>query len=986
MKHRDIRQRGLTLAAAIALIAVCGAAALLAFGPTSAALEALRQPAVLVKLVFPEDGDLLPLHASLWVRGETIGRARVVEMTLVVNGQTWGTTSLTPFERSSSWAWTPSGEGRHELSIVARDETGRTHATPTTTVYATAAADVRFPYEHTVGDGDSLASLSETFGSSAEEILDANPALSPGSPLAPGALVTIPIHPGGLSPALPEGGQAAPPVGPLPDAPPSLPPQSDGTAFGDVVAALGSLPIPPGFTIQNGALVPSQPVDKLYLYLAVGDDDWERIPKDAHAYLSPAFGAFDLKPYLDFAALDSLPEPVLLKAEAWGWAGDSLVHLGSYSGLYGAGQLHWPYGATDLQVYSHQSLGKKYYATKAAVSGDASSWQLQFRWSSQTPNVTAAAWQISEKPFPNNLSLNPAGLVHWGVDGDNPGEFTLDLRDYFIQPSGGSFGDLLDGLTDDLTDAVGGVIGGGGKPAPSRQFWPFIGRTFFVRVVPLGAGSQAQPSNTVVVYFSPSGKPIPISGPLNGPVYEARILGFDPYLPPDPDYAACWVANYDIQYCSTVNGKEQCYTMVPKGSPGCGCPGVSCSSSGSSCSWSNPLSYGDCAAEGLQSVAEWAQKGWDTLAGVYNEAVSFVKKMAAVLNPFCIQGKIAAAELGGETVSEEDVQEVCEAVADIAVTAVMTYFGLPPSLPEFDKLMDEGLDYAIGVAASEMGIDCNKQCRDLLKEGFQAAASGENMIDKGIELGAEMAAHELAELGYACDAGCQKVIKDAAAAHAFFGQMTDGALDQLAKDIAAKLGGCDAQCLDIIRNQLKQGVAIGQIAADAAASKPMQQPYVPHPRSVEQPAVARVEIFRRWESEGIPKSELARCGLTIDNLVANDVNGQTLSGRLFEPIGVDLPVLEPGERMVIPILLERSSVPGAVQQTMNPGNAHVSLPGLGDATDLAMWFNFYSQGQITLRTWGPFFITTTSDKSLPCVDEVSAMYGLPDLGFQVDFP
>lgn len=986
MKGRSVGQRRIALVAGVVVIAICGAAAGLAFGPLSSASEARRQPAVLVKLVFPQDGDLLPLNASLWVRGEAIGRERVVEMTLLVNGQTWGTTTLTPFERSASWAWTPSGEGRHELSIVARDGSGRGYATPTTTVYATAAADIRFPYEHTIGDGESLGSLSDAFGSSTEEILDANPSLRPGSALAPGSLVTIPIHPGGVSPALPESGQAAPPLGPLPDTPPSLPPQSDGTAFGDIVTALGSIPVPPGFTIQNGFLVPGQPVDKLYLYLAVGSDNWVRIPQDAHAYLLPAFGAFDLNAYLDFAALDSLPEPVLLKAEAWGWAGDSLIHLGSYSGLYGAGQLHWPYGSTDLQVYSHQSLGKKYYATKASVSGDASSWELQFRWSSQTPDVTAAAWQISEKPFPNDLSLLPPGLVHWGFDGNNPGEFSIDLRDYFFQPSGGSFGGFLDGLTDDLSDAVGGVIGAGGKPAPSKQFWPYIGRTFFVRVVPLGAGGLAQPSNTVIVYFSPSGKPIPISGPLNGPVYEARFLGFDAYLPPDPDYAACWVANYDIQHCSTVNGKTRCYAMVTKGTPGCGCPGVSCSSSGSSCSLSNPLSYGDCAAEGLQKVGEWAQKGWDTLAGVYNETVAFVKKMAARLNPFCIQGKIAAAELGGETVSKQDVQEVCEAVADIAVTAVMTYFGLPPSLPEFDKLMDEGLDYAIGIAASEMGIDCNKQCRDLLKEGFQAAASGENLIDKGLELGAEMAADELADLGYACDADCRKVLDDAAAAHAVFGQVTDGALDQLAKDIAAKLTGCDTACLDIIRNQLKQGVAIGQIAAGAASSKPLDPPYVPHPRSVEQPAVARVEIFRRWESAGVPDSELARCGLTVDNLVANDVKGQTLTGRLFEPIGVDLPVLEPGERMVIPILLERAGVPGVVEKAMNPGNVHISLPGLGDTTDLAMWFNFYSQGQITLRTWGPFFITTTSDKSLPCVDEVSAMYGLPDLGFQVDFP
>jgi Penicillin-Binding Protein C-terminus Family/LysM domain len=989
------------------VVAVAGVALILGLattalgmGPIAAALEARRQPPLVVSLVFPEDGATLPLRSTLWVRGEIAGRSTASELTLIVNGQTWDTTALTEFDRGASWGWTPSGEGRHELTVVAHDAAGRTFSSPTASVYASGQADFRFPYQHTLEEGDNLSSLGETYSSSSEEILDANPGLSADGPLAPGDTVTIPVHvPTGPEQAPASGEAAAPPVGPLPETPPgAIPPQSDGTAFGDVVVALNTLPVPPGFTIKNGTLIPSQPVDSIYLYVAIGDDNWERVPKDPHAFIVPIFGVFDLKPYLDFAALDNLTEPVLLKVEGWGWAGSALVSLGSYSGYYGAGQLHWPYGGTDLQVYSHQTLGKKYYTTKAQVSGDASDWSLQFRWSSQTAGVTGGVVQISEKPFPNSLALNPPGLVQYGIDADNPGEFTINLRDYFFSDESNFFEGIGQAIGDAVGDVVGGATGGvSWKGTPAHQYWPFLSRTFFVRVVPLGAGTSAEASNTVVVYFTPSGKPVPITGPLNGPVYEARILGFDPYLPADPAYSTCWVMNVDVQNCKDVlvfsaegiSSQQQCTTSIPKGTWGCGCPGVSCSSSGSSCSLS-PSDWGDCISEGAQAVGSWIAKGWDALAGVYNDAVAFVKEMAATLNPFCIQAKIAAAELGGDTVTKEDVEDVCAAVTDIAVTAVMAYFGLPPSLPEFDKLMDEGLDYAIGIAASELGIECNKQCRDLLKEGFQAATSGENLLEKGLDLGASMAADELRDLGYDCDAKCEQLIQDGAQGKASFGQVTDAAIDQATQQIVGQLNAngysCDQDCADAIRNQLKQGAAIGQIAQEAAAS-PSYTPFmVPHPRAAESPAIVRVEIFRRWESAEIPNAELERCGLSLDNLVANDVSGQPMSGRLFEPIGVDLPILDPGERMVVPVLLERAGVPLEVMQAMNPSGQHISLPGLGDVTDLAGWFNFYSQGQITLRTWGPLFISTTSNKSLPCIDEVSASFGLPDVGFEVDFP
>jgi hypothetical protein len=313
------------------------------------------------------------------------------------------------------------------------------------------------------------------------------------------------------------------------------------------------------------------------------------------------------------------------------------------------------------------------------------------------------------------------------------------------------------------------------------------------------------------------------------------------------------------------------------------------------------------------------------------------------------------------------------------VTAVQIYFGLPPSLPSYDEFMDEGLDYAISMTATQMGIDCNPQCVALLKKGFQAATSGENLYQEGLDVGASMAADRL---GPGCNLKCRQIIHDGMQGKApSAGQLADAALDQSAKQIAANLNAqgipCDAACENNIAIGLKEGSAVGQTAAQAAAQPKPYLPYVPHPLAADQPAVVRVKLFRRFESANVPAEDLAHCDLQIFSYETNTVNGTPIEGDPFAGQAVELPILKPGQSITIPIVLERGVVnlPEEVnnflaQQAQAGAPPPSSDPNVVYATYIDPWGALYYGGTLRITATGPAFLTSAAPgQGLPCVAE-----------------
>jgi len=937
----------------------------------------------------------IPLHSTASIPIEISSDAGVEEIQLWVNSQIWAEERLDPPQRivRREWDWTPSGEGQHELILRYTEIDGQTTTSPPVDVYVLSSLDVYFPVDYETQQGDTLAGISDRYNTPLPLLLESNPEIDRSSeqPLEPGTTLLVPVAIPNAPPVMPESGEApAPPAKALEEFIPTsqLRPSQPGQATN---ANLPPEALFPGFRIVGDKLETPVPVDRLYFYYRLDDGAWQRGPADPDAFFLPdGDGLFDVSLELDLEALQTLPDPVPLEIEVWGWEGANLIFLGLYRDMVGGpqGPLTWPPRETQLKALEYNESGSSIYSTIINISGDQPTLRREFEWSSRAPDAGYVLWQVSSLPFDNPEAANY--ILHAGERPGRAGEFSLNFRDYFRTFSGDSGdGSLLGAISGAIQDTRNALFG---SSTPEQALYPFVPNTFYVRVIPMtDSGPAGKPSNTVMVQFTPAGVPVETAGPLEGPVYDAQILEFVPYRAADPAYSACFVTNKDIQHCRTsdttltfddtedffsgdfeIEVEEECTTLAYEGTLSCGCPGVPCETEDEGCGW-NPFCY---LGKGVEALGSALKAGYDWIAENYNDAVAFVKELAAKLNPLCIQAKLAADAVGGETVTADDVDAVCKAVADIAVTALMAYFGLPPSLPEYDKLVNEGLDYAIGVATSEMGFECNKQCRDLIKKGFKSVTSGENLLQAGLEMGADVAAEELEEIGIDCDQKCKDLITEGVQGKATSGQLTDVALDQATDQIVNALNeedyDCGAECEERIRNALEQGKAIGDFAANSAGAGQQPEPwYVPHPLATEQQAVLRIEIFRRWESAEVPDADVAKCNLAIFNQASNAHFSQPVEGKLFSDEGLELPVLEPGDSMVIPVVLERVPwfMPEGLSWEPGPGIGNAIVGALIDP-DYGSWQAFYRGSQITIEATGPQFLTLDGQGglvSLPCI-------------------
>lgn len=1005
------RRRLLAVAGVMVVLAAAVGGLLLAlrYGPLLA-FRTMSGP--VANVVTPWQGSVVALHSTVGVTGEGTSGNGIHELQLWVNGQQWASKVFEiPLDKASAtWGWTPSGEGEHLLAVKAISAAGEIAESETVHVLAAMAADVRFPMAYAVEPGDSLETLAQNYGTSVQDIVDSNPGLDPAAPLNPGQPLTVPVPVPNQPEAFPEGGfDPAPPAGETKPEPGASLPET----VSDYLQAVG----PQvdfqwrDFQLLDGKLTPNQPVEKIYLYVSVDDAHWQRIPADEHNYLVAPGGVFDLKPLLQPILDQAGGASVKVALEVWAWRGGSLVFLGGYYGnlsVSDAGLQLLPTGSTDLEALDYVYLGIKHYTKALSITAAQPAMDRDFHWTSSVPAVTYGLWQVSTQAFPPGTSLNPPGLIQQGVSTAANGAFTVDFHDFFVKPGDG--GDLFGGFSDYLKKQFDAMMG---NTPPTQTLNGWQPHFFVVRVIPMSgsplAGDPAAKiagpaSMPVFVYYQPFGNPYKPNLDPQGPVYQATILSFEPYRPADPKYSACLLLAYEYRDCrqqiapgqnsmntsqyssiSAANAEElfkkwgipfsvfqTCPVTIPKGTQSCG-------SSGDDGCGLNLACY---AGKGLQGLAGAFGDAWDYFSGLYNKAVAFVKEWSAKLNPLCIQAKVAAKVAGGEKVTVSDVESICAAATDIAVTAVQIYFGLPPSLPNSEQFMDEGLDYAISLTASQMGIDCNPQCVALLKKGFTAATSGENLLSAGMDVGASMAIDELSEAGYKwCDAKCRGIIHVGVWGKDTLGELSDASLEQTAQQIADKLNAsnypCDQGCLDVLKAELKAGAAVGQTAAATAAQPKPVLLYQPDPRGVDQPAVVRVSIFRRYESANVPQQDLDHCGLQIFSYATNTVNGMPIEGSPFAGQGLELPILAPGKTVTIPIVLDKhfGTLPDAVMAFLSQQAQAAVPPPSNDpnviyASVIDPWGALYFGSNLQIKVTGPAFITSAGGgQALPCVAE-----------------
>lgn len=298
-----------------------------------------------------------------------------------------------------------------------------------------------------------------------------------------------------------------------------------------------------------------------------------------------------------------------------------------------------------------------------------------FSWDlSKIAGAEAVRWQIATQPFPasgdTQVNFNPPGLLTQGEDSGKFGSFH------------GTYKALLKNS----------------RPA-----------SLYVRVLPLsriGANTlTGRISNTIRIYYGdrkPEGHAVPLS-PLPVTVtpnlYDIRLVGFTP-----PDF-------YDPNRwgCVTVTGFKDKTPSLMKlqwkiGKMYCPPPyrgmGRNIDSFGDFVTW---------AADGIESAFDW-------VTGTYNGLKSTIVNTVLSVTHAC--------EIVG--VAGKGAEGACNVVVNAAADAGMAALGIPPSLPDFNKLVDQGLDGAVAFAAdaiaSQTGVPCSSECRKLMKKGLTTAA------------------------------------------------------------------------------------------------------------------------------------------------------------------------------------------------------------------------------------------------------------------------
>ncbi|MBK9926505.1 MAG: hypothetical protein IPP66_14615 [Anaerolineales bacterium] len=285
-------------------------------------------------------------------------------------------------------------------------------------------------------------------------------------------------------------------------------------------------------------------------------------------------------------------------------------------------------------------------------------------------------WQTSTQPFTSTCELEPAYLYtsgHVGSAGNNS-TFTVEFPKYYGE-------DLI----------------------------------FYARVIPLINGQpDCTPSNTATLTIqAPANVVVPTAAlPPPPPVtYDIEITDFKPIHFPDYDYRYCVTITenpyYDPAWTynpSNLNPNDVIKTYWYLTAPGtnlCPAPYV----------YEEPSTW--------EKIGSFLKEAVNTVAAVYNTLKGFVVDIIAEYNPICLQANLIT--------ESQTVKDACHAVAEVAVNAALTYVGLPPSLPNYDELIEKGkgelTDLIAEQIAEQTGVPCPEECKDLIRQGIDATVA-----------------------------------------------------------------------------------------------------------------------------------------------------------------------------------------------------------------------------------------------------------------------
>jgi LysM repeat protein len=436
-------------------------------------------------------------------------------------------------------------------------------------------------------------------------------------------------------------------------------------------------PLSPELKLINNRLVLPKPIDYGYGYLSFDNVNWQRFPKDEKSFISVANNTLDVSNYIHN---DRGQTSSTVYIEAWGWHGGNLVELGKTQAVQ---------STTALKLCD----------TRIGCSGDMAAWiqevtfpkdsknkNVELFWQTDVSGAKNGLLQISLFPFFNSTAADSVygKVVAEGrstVDFDNPFETKKQGPAWTINLGNQSeTGKQSPSLAVDLSGILPGKNYGSNfekSIAVKAQQPGLLQNNFFyyIRVLPVKSdGTMGSPSNTCTVHIVPPEKQEPIKIYSPPKALDVKIKEFRPVHFPE---------------AGTRTGEVQCDTDSVVWLSGSMNPiNVSASQT------FRPSPFMGIGEKGpFESFCDFVSSGLAWVSGAYDYLKNQV--VDAVSGVLC-QGN-----------------SDCASLVSAGLDAGLVALGLPPDIPNFNDLSEQGLDYLTKEIADQAGCEA---CADAVKD------------------------------------------------------------------------------------------------------------------------------------------------------------------------------------------------------------------------------------------------------------------------------
>ena len=428
----------------------------------------------------------------------------------------------------------------------------------------------------------------------------------------------------------------------------------------------------PELKLINTRLMLPKPVDYGYGYLSFDNLNWRRFPEDGKSFISVANNSLDLSAYLHN---DGAQKSSTVYIEAWGWQGGNLIDLGKTQAVQ-------PTTALKLCMYSSCSGELQRWLEEVSFPEDSKNKVVGIEWQSDVASVQNGLLQISMFPFSNSTAPDSVygKVVPIGFstnDFDNPFETKKQGPAWAVD-----LGNIFSGKGNDHSSNFEKYI------SLKAQKPDLLQNNFFyyIRVLPVKSdGTMGSPSNICTVHISPPEKQEQFT--INTPpkALDVKIREFRPVHFPEAGHCPCEVQcdNDSEVYGLTkktetgsVDVQSILYpTIVPAGKTFC------------------PSVFKGIGEKGsFESFCDFVSSGLAWVSGAYDYLKSQV--IDAISGIVC-QG-----------------DDNCKSLVAAGLDAGLVALGLPPDIPNFNDLSEQGLDYLTKEIAEQAGCEA---CSDAVK-------------------------------------------------------------------------------------------------------------------------------------------------------------------------------------------------------------------------------------------------------------------------------